>query len=233
MGPLSPLQDTLFFFALLWGLFFMFKAFRSKVLVIGLVLWSILHMALAASGFHAAPDALPPRPLFALGPLVVLMGLALLIPRGRAFLLRADLLLLTSVHILRVPVELFLHDAWQAGLAPRAMTWSGSNFDILSGISAAAMVAYLLRSKAPSRRLLIIWNVIALLLLINVVVIAMLSFPSPIQQLNFDTPLLLPQDPRYILLPATIVPIVLLAHVAALIKLWTSPAPLAPSAALY
>ena len=218
-------SEIVFLFALAWGLFFLFRATRSVVLLLIVAGWSGILIVMAGRGFFAPTDTLPPRPLFAVVPLVLGILALLSMPAGRRFLARADLIALTALHVLRVPVEIVLDEAWLQGEVPRQMTWSGTNFDILSGLSAALLVPYLMRSRPWGRRMLIAWNIVALLLLLNVVIAALLSFPSPLQVLNADEPLTLVVRAPYILLPGVIVPMVLFAHVAALSRMARSLAP--------
>ncbi|MCB0808848.1 MAG: hypothetical protein KDB96_06170 [Flavobacteriales bacterium] len=210
---------VLFLAALFWALYWTWKAWRSRWLLYVLLGWGAFQAALAAKGFYAVTDAMPPRPVLLLLPMVVGIVALLASPAGRRFLRRGDLLALTWLHVLRVPVEVVLHQGWQAGLVPRMLTYEGVNFDILSGISAPLIAWHLMRAPVPNKRVLLIWNVVCLLLLVNVVGRAVLSFPSPVQVLNLDEPMILVQRLPWIWLPAVIVPMVLLAHVAALLKL--------------
>ncbi|MCB0795746.1 MAG: hypothetical protein KDB88_13515 [Flavobacteriales bacterium] len=212
--------DLLFYFALAWALFFVHRATRSTLLLIVLVAWSVVQVTLAESGFYQVLDELPPRPLLALGPPLVAILFMPILPRYRKWSSGFDMVCLLTIHVLRVPIEVFLHEAWSSGLVPEQITWSGTNWDILSGISAAFLLAYRLQRPLP-RALMIAWNIIAMFLLLNVVGTALLSLPTPMQQLNFDQPLILVTRAPYILLPAVIVPIVLFAHMAALVQLLT------------
>jgi hypothetical protein len=108
---------------------------------------------------------------------------------------------------------------FQHGLEPRAMTFEGSNFDILSGLTAPIVYLIAFRGGRTNRGLLIVWNIFALLLLFNVVITAVLSFPGPLQKIAFDQPNVGVTYFPFIWLPAVIVPIVLFSHLASLWKL--------------
>ena len=209
----------LFLLALVLALWGVWRAWRKVWLLGVFVAWGLLNALLAQQGFYAVTDGLPPRPMFLLAPMVAGILLLVLLRPGRMLLARGDLVALTWLHVLRVPVELVLHHGWQQGLVPRMLTFEGANFDILSGLSAPLVAWHLVRSPVLPRRLLLIWNVVCLVLLVNVVARAVLSFPSPMQVLNLDEPMRLVQHLPYIWLPAVIVPAVLLAHVAALVRL--------------
>jgi hypothetical protein len=60
---------------------------------------------------------------------------------------------------------------------PEQMTYTGSNFDILTGLTAIG-VAVALRHGIGGRPLVWLWNIGGLALLINVVTIAILSTPT-------------------------------------------------------
>jgi len=192
----------------------------SRLLAFLLPLWLFFQAALALGGLYQDTGTVPPRLiLFGILPALTLIFLFFLFFR-KAFVERFPLRILTTLHVVRIPVELVLYWLLAAGLVPQMMTFEGRNFDILSGI--LAPVVYFLafrRGKVTSRWLLIGFNLLGLLLLANVVSIAALSLPSPVQQLNLDQPsrgvLLFP----YIWLPTIIVPIVLFSHLAALWQL--------------
>lgn len=212
--------EWLFLFAAFWTLLFLRLASRSRLVMMIVLLWGGLHLWLVSRDFYAIHDSIPPRPLFMLGPAVLSVTVLLIVPRSRAWMRTLDLRLLAMIHVARIPVEIVLHQAALSGSVPVMMTWSGTNMDIFSGVSAAFIVAYLTAVKKPSRALLIAWNIACLLLLVNVVTTAILSLPSSIQVLNFDQPNRLVLGEPYVLLPAVIVPVVLWAHAAALARLF-------------
>lgn len=75
----------------------------------------------------------------------------------------------------RLPLELVLH-AWAVhGTIPSTMTWTGRNWDIVSGIVALAAAPLAARHRAAA------WaaNIVGLALLVNVMRVAMLSSPVP------------------------------------------------------
>ena len=81
----------------------------------------------------------------------------------------------------RVLVELLLHRAYREGLMPVQMSYSGRNFDIVSGITALLLGAWLVIRPTLSRRLVFAWNTLGLALLINILGVALLSAPTPVR----------------------------------------------------
>lgn len=220
---MSAAHELLFAFAVLWCLLCAFAATGSRWFVMGLIALGALHWVLASSDVYADATAFPPPQLALLGPVLIALIALLLFPKGRAWLGALPLIPLTALHILRVPVELVLHGGYEAGLVPQDMTYSGRNFDIVSGITAIGMVAWMMSKRPPGRAVLVGWNLACLALLFNVVITAALSVPSTVQRINFDAPNLLVVRAPYVLLPALLVPCVLWAHAAALVRLLRRP----------
>lgn len=228
MLPTVPLSLCLLFgltTALAIGLFYE-AAGRSRR-VLGLLLAVLLVQgALALGGFYSyhVANSLPPRLALALGPPLLLLLSRVATARGRAYLAGLRLDKLTLVHVVRLPVELVLYGLFAHGAVPRVMTFEGRNYDIIMGLS-ALLVYYLLRRRVLGRRTLLAWNGLGLALLTNIVTTAVLSVPTPWQRFGFEQPNVAILYFPFIWLPAVVVPVVLLAHVAALRQL------LAPKAA--
>lgn len=62
------------------------------------------------------------------------------------------------------------------GIMPQQMSYSGRNFDVLTGTT-AIVVAGLVAARVAGRRLVMAWNSAGLLLLVNIVTVAILSTP--------------------------------------------------------
>lgn len=200
--------------------FLLLRAFdRVARLAVIIISWVLLQGILASTGFFTVTDTLPPRMVAAIGPPLLAILLISITRSGRVWMERAELRVLTILHIVRIPVELGLHGLYTNGLVPELMTYEGRNFDIFSGLTAPLMAMIAFRSGKVNVPLLLGWNIICLLLLLNIVVHGILSVPSPFQQFAFDQPnvglLYFPFE----WLPSVIVPIVLLAHIAALRQL--------------
>ena len=199
------------------GLFYVAARRSGRVLAVVLA-WLLVQSALSLSGFYTNTTSMPPRLAFALGPPLLLLLSRLVTVRGRAFLASLRLDMLTLLHVVRLPVELGLYGLSLHGAVPRIMTFAGGNWDILMGLSAPLMY-WLVRHRRLGRWPLLAWNILGLGLLAHIVVVAVLSAPSPVQRLAFAQPNVALLHFPFGWLPAVLVPLVLLAHVAALRQL--------------
>ncbi len=211
---------VLFLFAVIWCLFWALAATRSRIVLAVMIALGVVHWILATRGVYTNTTTFPPPQGLLLAPAVVALVITLIMPAGRRWLASLDPLALVMLQVMREPVEVTLHQAYISGLVPQGMTYSGHNFDILSGISAAFMAAWMISKSPPGRAVQIAWNLGCLVLLFIVVITAVLSIPSSIQRLNFDHPNVLVTSAPYVLLPAVIVPAALWAHMASLVRLF-------------
>jgi len=193
----------------------------AKLVVFLIGFWLLFTAILAKGGFYEMTETFPPRVVL-LGVLPAnLLILALFIFFRGSFIEKLPLKTLTILHFIRIPVEITLLWLFQQSLVPKAMTFEGSNFDIISGITAPIVYLMAFRGKTVNRPLLIVWNLLALGLLANIVITALLAFPSPVQQIAFDMPNRAIMYFPLIWLPAVVVPVVLFCHLASLWKLVT------------
>lgn len=181
-----------------------------------MLIWIVIQAILGWQGFYRNYEAWPPHFLVAVIP-PNLVTVYLLI-RHQRLLCALPLRLLTFLHIVRIPVEIILFGLCEANYIPRQMTYEGRNFDILAGMTGPFMAIVAFRGGI-NKRLLLIWNLIALALLINIVANAILSAPFPFQQFAFEQPNVAVFYFPFIWLPAVIVPIVLFSHVTSIVHL--------------
>lgn len=180
--------------------------------------WLLISGYMAYTGFFTQYEVIPPRMAFGIVPPFLTVIVLLAIRNTRLFLIQIPLFTLTYLHLVRIPVEIVLWWLHKQGLVPEMMTFEGANWDILSGIT-APFVAHFLNDNNPKHRpFILLWNLLALGLLFNVVIRGILSAPYVTQMLAFDQPntgvTLFP----FIWLPVFIVPLVLLSHIVAIIK---------------
>ncbi len=141
----------------------------------GSLIWMGLTGAFAASGLLARFDVRPPPFVFVFAATIVLgIGLGVSRVGGRlAEVLPLHVLVLAQGF--RLPLELVMHAAAVEGTMPHVMSYSGYNFDIVTGAS-ALVVGALLRRGAP-RTIALAWNALGVVLLSVIIVVAFLSSP--------------------------------------------------------
>lgn len=153
------------------------RAFRSvgttAIAAGGLALWlGLLSLGIASGRLAMLPlHGLP----FFFGSIVFLWTALGLSALGRQIAAQVPLVALVGFQIFRLPLELILHAWAQQGTIPETMTWTGQNWDILSG--GAALVAAIFGQRWKG----LIWaaNILGAVLLLNVMRVALLSSPVP------------------------------------------------------
>ncbi|WP_227871594.1 hypothetical protein [Flavobacterium kingsejongi] len=171
---------------------------------------------ISLSGFYKIEATLPPRFALLLLPPVLFIFILFTSKKGKALIDGLDIKTLTYIHTIRIPVELVLLWLCTYRMVPELMTFEGRNFDILSGISAPVIYYLTFRKQKTSTALLLIWNLICLGLLLNIAGNAVLSLPTPFQQFALDQPNIALLQFPFTLLPAVLVPLVLLSHLASI-----------------
>ena len=192
---------------------------KSKTVIILILIWLALQGAIGLTGFYQGTQSFPPRFVVLIGPGLILSVLLLLTKSGRSFIDSLNIRKLTILHAIRIPVEITLYFVYAANLIPILMTFEGNNYDIISGLTAPVIYYLVFVRKKLSNTALLVWNFACLALLINVLVIAILSAQTPFQQLGFDQPNIGVTFFPFIWLPAVVVPIVLVSHLAAIRQL--------------
>jgi hypothetical protein len=82
---------------------------------------------------------------------------------------------LIAIQGFRLPLELAMHALHQAGIMPEQMSYSGRNFDILTGATALIVAPFVRGGRA--RALAAVWNFMGFALLVNIVAVSILSTP--------------------------------------------------------
>ncbi len=88
--------------------------------------------------------------------------------------------LLVGFQSFRILVELLLHQAVMEGIAHPTMTWTGTNFDIIAGVSALLLAPF---AQRLNQRFLQGWNLLMAAVLVVTVVAGVLATPSPFRQI--------------------------------------------------
>jgi hypothetical protein len=137
--------------------------------------WMALTWLAAESGALAQFDRRPPPFAFLFLSVLVVSAAIALSPLGARLARGAPLAALVGFQSFRLPLELLMHRAADEGVMPPQMSYSGWNFDIVTGASAIAVAIALHRGASP--RLALAWNVMGALLLANILLIALVSTP--------------------------------------------------------
>ena len=182
--------------------------------IVALVIWIGGLSALVATG---ALQRLPFQglPVF-LGLLFIVVIAAAASPFGGRLAAETPLPALVAFQGFRLPLELVLHAWAEQGTIPGTMTWTGQNWDILSGLISLLAAPYVARRRS----LAWIVNVIGGVLLLNVMRVVVLSSPVPFGW-NVSPPLLLAFHLPYALIAPVCVGGALFGHIVltrALIK---------------
>jgi hypothetical protein len=184
---------------------------------------------IAATGLLASRGVLrmwdPPTMGLVLGP-AFLIGIGIAIsPLGRRIVAAIPIAWLVGFQGFRILVELLLHRAYVEGLMPEQMSWSGRNFDVVSGITAVAVGAWLARSARPSSLLVALWNTLGIALLANILVVALLSAPTPFRVFVNDPPNVFITRAPWVWLPAVMVLAAIVGHALVIRRLLERPRP--------
>jgi hypothetical protein len=194
---------------------------RATRLGAAVVAWLLLTALIAANGVLRRFDATPP-PFVGLALAVGILGVAVPLSRLGTLLVRGlPLWFLIGFQVFRFPLELLMHRAYVEGVMPVQMSYSGRNYDIVTGITAGVLGLWLTRRPAP-RWVVMSWNILGFVLLANIVTIAIVSTPVfgwfGRERLNtFVT------YPPFVWLPAILVTAALMGHI--LVWRWLSETP--------
>jgi hypothetical protein len=149
-------------------------AARSATLrfALGLGMWlGAFALFVEARVIDAAPFPRIPLAFAVLNVVAIAFALA---PAGRRLARGLPLAALVGFQAFRLPLELVLHAWSEQGTIPESMTWTGANFDIVSGIVALVLAPFAARPQVA-------WvaNLVGFGLLANVARVAMMSSPLP------------------------------------------------------
>jgi hypothetical protein len=176
---------------------------RSQTFLVLSALWVIAVLADAGSG-HLRQWSRTPPPFFILFVFVVVFGIVIARSGIGDRLARGiPLAYLVGFQAFRLPLELVMHRAYTEGVMPLQMSYSGRNFDIVTGITALVLAAVMTR-KRVSKGIVLAWNWMGLALLANIVGVAIASTPR-FHYFGADHLNTFVANPPYVLLPAVMV----------------------------
>lgn len=194
------------------------QRFRSTLrAVVASFVWLAVPGVLAARGVLLNFEHRPPPAVVMLVVLTVATTGISFSTLGKRIAIGIPLWALVAAQGFRFPLELVMHRAAVEGAMPVQMSFAGSNYDIVTGVTAIVLGAALYFRRV-SLTWVIAWNVVGFALLINIVTIALLSMPlvqhwGPEQVNTFA--LRFP----YVWLPAILVQAALMGHLLILRRL--------------
>jgi hypothetical protein len=107
--------------------------------------WLLITAIIAATGVLRRFDATPP-PFAGLALAVGILGVVVpLSPVGTLLVRGLPLWFLVGFQVFRFPLELLMHRAYVEGVMPVQMSYSGRNYDIVTGITAGVLGVWLAR----------------------------------------------------------------------------------------
>lgn len=201
-------------YAILLAIHVAYRSFKVTALAGALLgAWMGCQGALVASGrMTSLPfNGLP----FFFGPILVLWTGLALSPVGKKIAATVPLAALVGFQAFRLPLELVLHSWAAQGTIPTAMTWTGHNWDIISGLVALVGAFFANRHRTVARYA----NIIGFALLLNVMRVAILSAPVPFGW-HVQPPLLLAFHLPYALIGPVCVGGALFGHLVLTRALW-------------
>lgn len=197
-------------FLFIWAVARVSGAAGVAIAAIGTAGWMAGTLSLAVGGtFRRWNDTPPPFALLVAAILLIAFGVAFS-GAGRRIATHVPLWALIATQAFRLPLEIAMHQLAERGVMPPQMSYSGLNFDVLTGAT-AVVVAALVATGRAGRATVMTWNVAGLLLLANVVVIAILSTPR-MQLFGPDRESVFVTYPPFVWLPAVMVLAALLGH---------------------
>lgn len=184
----------------------------------GSAMWMASTWWAAGSGVLRQWDATPPPLVILVVAIVMLAGAIAFTGYGARLVRGLPLWTLVAVQAFRLPLELAMHVQYERGVMPEQMSYSGRNFDIVTGAT-AIVVAWLVATGRAGRGLVAAWNVIGFALLLNIVVVAILSTPL-FRYFGDDRLNVWVTCPPFVWLPAVMVLAALSGHLLIFRALW-------------
>ena len=154
-----------------------FASSRAAVaFVVGALIWAGVSGGLATSGILGRFEARPPPILLFMAVLLVGSVALGLSSTGGLLASRVPLVGLVGVQAFRLPLELAMHQAATDGIMPVELSFSGYNFDIVTGVLAVVVVV---AWQAGLLRRWMVWlaNIVGIAALLAIVAIALLTSP--------------------------------------------------------
>ncbi len=148
----------------------------TLLMAAGTAAWMGLTWVVAERGIFRQWDRIPPSAAVLVLLIVLISARLSMGGVGRRLSEHIPLWILVGIQGFRFPLELAMHTMADRGIMPEQMSYTGRNFDIVTGITAIAVAALVATNRA-GRSLVLIWNIMGIALLVNIVGVALLSTP--------------------------------------------------------
>jgi hypothetical protein len=213
MNHLPFYVPTVFVLTTLLTVYLFYRASNKSVRLLVIIgMWMIAQSLIAATGFFAEVNTVPPRLMILIA--LPLIGIAPIFfsRTGRGFIDSFDIKKLTFLHSIRIAIEVVLFWLFINKTMPQLMTFEGRNFDLLSGVTALLVYYFGFVKRKLAAKQILAWNFICLAILLFTVSNAILSAPTPFQKFAFDQPTIAVLYFPFVWLPGIVVPLVILSH---------------------
>jgi hypothetical protein len=150
---------------------------RALMLALGFLLLMGGSALLAVMGILTRFDYFPPPMMIMFAALLVIAFAVGLSPFGRTLATKTSLVALIGLQTFRFPLELVMHHAVNRSLMPTQLSYSGYNFDIVTGLGAIVLTILLaLKVRIPSQ-VIWGWNIWGMYCLLAIMIIAIGTSP--------------------------------------------------------
>ncbi len=181
--------------------------------------WISLQTCISLSGFYAEAPAMQFRLLLVVMPPITLVAGLFLTKRGKAYLNRLDVHLLSIIHIVRIPVDLVIYWLFIARMLPYEATCGGGSLDIFAGFSAPVVYYFGMLKHWINWFGLFCWNILSMGLLVNLGVKSVLFAPCVFGEPGAGPTAGAVSYFPFVFLPSMMIPIILISHLAVIRKL--------------
>ncbi len=182
--------------------------------------WIALTGFLAQSGILSRFDITPPPFVLVIPALIIVAFSVGLSSFAKEISIKKSFAILVGLQAFRFPLELIMHHAYEVGIMPQFLSYSGYNFDVLTGIGAMILGIMFWRGYSVSHFAIWIWNIWGIFCLLVIAGIAAAGSPifqafgSEPEQIN-SWVVFFP----YIWLPSVLVVIAIIGHILVTRKL--------------
>jgi hypothetical protein len=150
---------------------------RAILLALGTAAWMALGAAAAVSGLLSRFDIAPPPMLVMIAAVFAAAFAVGCSPLGRILARQTSLATLVGLQSFRFPLELVMHHAGDRAIMPVQLSFSGYNFDIVTGLG-AILLFILIKSRSTIPNAAVwIWNIWGMFCLLAIAIIAVATSP--------------------------------------------------------